>query len=200
MAQPFYGKIDVANFTRIGIGFILLLAILNFGIFYQIHPTKEITSFSIISPTETRISDEFVTESFVLKEQGVPHYLNVYCGSFLNNEWLEAAITLVNEKTGDERELGLVLEHYSGDGWEEGSDAADFGISEVPPGKYHFKLKIYSDSVSDKNISFIVSKENPSNWNFWLLGLIGAGLILLLNFVKKQFERMRSGEIDTLFG
>jgi CBS domain containing-hemolysin-like protein len=47
---------------------------------------------------------------------------------------------------------------------------------------------------------FIVSKENPSNWNFWLLGLIGAGLILLLNFVKKQFERMRSGEIDTLFG
>ncbi|MBU3659927.1 MAG: DUF4178 domain-containing protein [Flavobacteriales bacterium] len=200
MAQPFYGKIDVGNFSRIGIGFILLLLLLNFGIFNQFHHSKEITSFSVTSSTETRSSDEFVTQSFVLKEQVVPHYLNVYCGTFLNNEWLEAAITLVNEKTGDERELGLVLEHYSGDGWEEGSNANDIGISEVPAGKYHFKLKIYSDSVSDKSISFIISEENPSNWNFWLIGFIALGIILLMTFVKQQFERMRSGEIDTLFG
>jgi hypothetical protein len=200
MAQPFYGKIDVANFTRIGVGLILLLAILNFGVFYSLFPSKSVISFSIVSEVATRSSDEFITESFVLKEESFPHYLNVYCGSFLNNEWVETAITLVNEKTGEERELGIVLEHYSGDGWEEGSDSEEFGISSIPAGKYHFKLKTYSDSVSDKNISFIVTEENPAHWNFWILGSITTACILLLNFVKNQFERMRSGEIDTLFG
>jgi hypothetical protein len=200
MAQTFYGNIDVSKFTQIGIGFILLLALLNFGVFYSLFPSKSVISFSIVSEVATRSSDEFVTESFVLKDENFPHYLNVYCGSFLNNEWVETAITLVNEKTGEERELGIVLEHYSGDGWEEGSDSEEFGISSIPAGKYHFKLKTYSDSVSDKNISFIVTEENPAHWNFWILGGIATACILLLNFVKNQFERMRSGEIDTLFG
>jgi hypothetical protein len=45
-----------------------------------------------------------------------------------------------------------------------------------------------------------VEEHAPTNWNFWLLGSISLALIILANIIRSQFERMRSGEIDTLFG
>lgn len=200
MAQPFYGNFDVVGFTRIGLAFIVLLVILNFGLISQLYPEKNISSMSFVSTNKNRSEEEFVSKPFILKDQTFPHYLNVSSSTSLSNEWLEMAITLVNEKTGDERELGLVMEYYSGAGWSEGSDFGEIGISSLPDGRYHLKIKCYSNAFSDKNVYLEVEEYAPTNWNFWLLGSISLALIILANIIRSQFERMRSGEIDTLFG
>lgn len=200
MAQPFYGNFDVVGFTRIGLAFIILLVILNFGFISQLYPEKNVASMSFVSTNNNRSEEEFVSKPFILKDQTFPHYLNVSSSTSLSNEWLEMAITLVNEKTGDERELGLVMEYYSGAGWSEGSDFGEIGVSSLPDGKYHLKIKCYSNAFGDKNVYLEVEEHAPTNWNFWLLGSISLALIILTNIIRSQFERMRSGEIDNLFG
>lgn len=200
MAQEFYFNINVTWFTRIGIAFIVLMAVLNFGVFNDMRTTKSLTQMEFTSSYNNRANEVFVSESFVLKPEALNHYLNIHGYVSLSNEWFELAITLVNEKTGEERELGMVFEHYSGSDWEEGSNTNDVGVSELKPGRYHLKIVAYSDCISDKIISLQVKEGTPSNWNFFLINSIGLIIIIVLHILNNQFERMRSGDIDTLFG
>ncbi len=198
LAQPFYGGINVLSFVRIALGFVVLLTLLHYGLFNEMRSST--TKIEMMFQTPVSSDNELVSRSFVLNDQTLSHYLKLEANLYLSNEWFEIAATLVNESTGDEREVGLVLEHYSGSGWEEGSDYASTGISNVPPGKYHLKIKTYSNITNEESVSLSVSEASPANWNFMLVLVTTLVMTVFLFIANNQFERMRRGEIDSLFG
>ncbi len=203
IAQPFYGNLNVRNFNIISA---ILLVLLIVATIYQsgFYRTEIQLKKGILQSSLTSKDTEYVSSSFTLKPKTTPYYLELFDYSNLNNEWLEVVTTLVNEQTGEEREVGMVSESYSGisDGysWSEGGNSGSTNISSVEPGKYHLKMRLYHNFLVPKRICYSLRTADPHAWNFGIMFFIVLGLMALINLMHRQFERMRSGEIDNLFG
>lgn len=204
MAQPFYGGLDVRRFSRLTL--LLLALIVGVSILFNVlTPTYTVCSMAKTVPAVTN-DVSFVSPSFTVPDSPLSGYMQL-TGSVpsLNNEWIEYDLTLVNENTGEERDLVMGMEYYSGvdDGysWSEGADNATIGLSSVKPGKYHFNLKVVTPAyLNDKTILFEAKLASPIGWNFSFVFFPILGTLLIVLFLKRQFERMRKGEIDSLFG
>lgn len=203
IAQPFYGNLNVRNFNIVFgllLLFITLATIFQMGFYTTDIPLKK----GILQTTLSSKDTVYVSSSFTLKPKSTPYYLELNDYANLNTEWLEMVTTLVNEKTGEEREVGMVSEYYSGvsDGysWSEGSNFGSTNISGVEPGRYHLKMKLYNNFLGPKNVTYSLKATAPHPWNFYVLFFILSGFMGIINLMHRQFERMRSGEIDNLFG
>lgn len=115
----------------------------------------------------------------------------------LNNNWVELALSLVNEQTGRTYEATRALEYYNGteggESWSEGSTSDEATFNAVPAGRYHVNLYPSTDPQHPAT-STIDLRAAPSYglWgNFWLL-LVGLGAPLAwLGLRRYSFEQDR---------
>jgi hypothetical protein len=112
----------------------------------------------------------------------------------VENSWLEAEITLVNEQTGAEQDLNLGVEYYygyeDGESWSEGSRKSEEMLSAVPEGRYHLVI-VPMKPTETANFEVWVKRDIPTWSNFW----IALGLIFLIptyqQYRKDSFEKQR---------
>lgn len=131
--------------------------------------------------------------------------------SNVNNNWSEADIMLINDKTQDTRGLTIGAECYSGvddgEAWSEGSQYSSTILSSVEPGTYHLNIKPSKGSTGSGGGGFTINvvHDVAVMSNFMLL----LGVLLLfpaINWLRrKRFETARwmnsdytpSGETNT---
>lgn len=202
LAQPVLGGINVRIFNRICFGLMALITVIS--IFWAQSKTyrpilqENIPVSGIESP-----SPVFVSKSFYVDSNSINNYLEFTTTASLSNEWIEAALTLVNETSGEEREFGVISEYYSGiDGgysWSEGSNTGTVGLSAVPGGKYHVKATIYSSTTEDKILLLEAKYGGIETWNTAIIVIPLLILVIVINLLKNRYELIRKGEIDNLF-
>lgn len=207
MGMPFMYGLNTKRFAIVNL--VLCAIMLAFFIFYESSCGKSRLLFDMYeykSEIMSGAQSEFVSESFTI-DDNIPNYLlegNVYMGS-LSNQWAEFVFSLVNESTGEEREFTAALEYWSGVdngySWEEGSLETSLHLSSVKPGKYHLRTKVYADpNILESNFTVLLNKSHSASWNFYFLAFTLIGISLILLFFHRSFERVRTGQIDTLFG
>lgn len=201
MAQPYFIRLKTSQINRIALFFSLLMIFLSVFWTASIYEKKLIYARILVNKDQPK---EIITTPFYLNQSLTPYYLRFDGNASLSNEWIEAGITLVNEKNGEEKELGFVLEHYSGVdngySWSEGSNYASAYLSGVAPGKYHLKIKPYCSLTNNRYLSFSAHLSSPIWWNTGIMILCMAVVVIILNILNRQVKRLRSGEIDNLFG
>ncbi|MCC6700476.1 MAG: DUF4178 domain-containing protein [Fluviicola sp.] len=201
MAQPYFIHLKTSQINRIALFFALLMILMS--VFWTASFYEKKLIYTQI-PVDKDQPKEIITTPFYLNESFSPYYLRFDGNSYLSNEWIEAGITLVNEKNGEEKELGFVLEYYSGVdngySWSEGSNSATAYLSGVAPGKYHLKIKPYCSLITSKNMAFSAHIASPVWWNTGMMILCIFVIVIILNILDRQVRRLRSGEIDNLFG
>jgi len=200
MAQPVLGGINVKQFILS----MLVLVGLFIGISIITESSKSNRPFmNTIVKIQPDSEQEFVTNSFYLDSSSYSNYLTFFTRTPLSNEWVEVSMSLVNEKTGEEREFGVISEYYSGVdngySWSEGSDDGIGHISSVPGGKYHLKGKVYSSINSEKHVFIMGQYDTPTYWNLRFLIISLLVFCVGLYYVKRKYELMRTGEIDSFF-
>lgn len=202
IAQPVLGGINVRIFNKVCFAMIILISAIS--IFWaQSKSYRPIIKEDILVSGTASPSPDFVSKSFYIDSSSTDNYLEFTTTASLTNEWIEAALTLVNEATGDEREFGVISEYYYGnDGgyaWSEGSNIGTVGLSSVPGGKYHLKAKIYSSTTEDKILLLEANYGGIETWNTLILVIPLLGLLIIINLLKHRYELMRKGDIDNLF-
>ena len=192
MAQAFFGGINVRAIN--------LFLFFFFCAFTFLHITliSYRTSQSLIrGQYDVTTNSEYVTRSFFLAEKTGSYYLNFQGQTNLNNQWVENQISLINEGTGEERELSLGIEYYSGvDGgysWSEGSDFSEVHLSGVKPGRYHLRQKFITSDASSLPFSLTVSTDSPATWNYWSVVLVIFLFFVVFNWAHSRFEQRRTG-------
>ncbi len=202
IAQPVLGGISVRTFNKVClalIGLVILTSIL-FSAIKSHRPIfqENIPVSGIVSP-----SPDFISKSFYIDSNSTNNYLEFTTTASLSNEWIETALTLVNEASGEEREFGVVSEYYSGVdngySWAEGSNMGTVGVSSVPGGRYHIKAVVYSSTTTDKNLFLQAHYGSTEVWNTLIIVLPLLGIMIIINLLKNRYELMRKGEIDNLF-
>ncbi|MBS1611914.1 MAG: DUF4178 domain-containing protein [Bacteroidetes bacterium] len=111
----------------------------------------------------------------------------------VDNNWFEAGITLINEKTDEDVDLDVGVEYYhgysDGESWSEGSRRTSKIIDAVPAGRYHLLITPVKDiAYSYIPYSIEVRRDVPVWGNFLF------AIILLAIFPVVQFYRERSFE------
>ena len=203
MAQPFYFGINIDIFKKGMIIFIAFMILLSIGMAI-LKDSNQTFLISTFEGSSANSGKEFVTKSFTLQPSAVPYYLNFEGYAVVNNEWVDMALTLVNETTGEEREFGLTIEAYSGIdngySWSEGSYNTKVNLSGVEPGRYHVKCKLFNSCVENTAVDFYCRTASPLAWNSLFIIITLAIITVLFTRMSVQFERMRRGEIDNLLG
>jgi hypothetical protein len=132
----------------------------------------------------------FTTPSFTQPDESAA--LEIEVASYVDNNWCEATIVLVNDKTNESWEVTKGIEYYhgseSGESWSEGSQSESIILSEIPAGQYHFNVYPVTGDPMQSNLSIKV-QSNVTLWRNILLTL----LVLLLYPLYCWF-RMRSYE------
>lgn len=205
IAQPVLGNIDVGKFRKFGLLTILLIVVASiFSGNLRSNRTFIKSTLDLPLSVATSKNPEFISNSFYLDSMPTGNYLEFSSYVHLSNEWVELGLTLINEATGEEREFGVVSEYYSGvdDGysWSEGEETGTVGLSEVPGGKYHLKGTIYSSVTVDKTIFLSGRYGGTELWNTLILVIPLLVLIIMVSVLKRNYEQLRRGERDTLFG
>lgn len=133
----------------------------------------------------------FVSTSFDIP--GSIGNLEINMSSPVNNQWVEAGITFVNESTGEDYSFSHGVEFYSGrdsDGlWSEGSQVDSKIISSVPGGLYHMEVELAGD-MPTPTANMTVTRNAVMTSNFIV------ALILLLLPALWVFWRSRSFEVS----
>lgn len=87
-------------------------------------------------------SKVYISPSFQLKNGNAN--VEFTLDANVDNNWLETDIVLINDKTGDEYNVSMGVEFYSGveggESWTEGSHETDAMIEKVPEGLYHLEI------------------------------------------------------------
>lgn len=190
--QPMKGYINMRLLRHMS-----LLALLVFfavqAIFSFAAADKEVLdqSFTVADSTTTKA---IVSSSFTLMPAS--SNVKIFVSAPVANSWFEAAITMVNEKTGKEYEIEKGVEYYfgvsEGESWSEGGTSQDAVISSVPQGTYH--LNIFTSSGGEKTVNDfnVVVKNDVPMWRNFLVVVLIAALFPLIQWLRAQlFERSR---------
>jgi Domain of unknown function (DUF4178) len=90
----------------------------------------------------SQMGKTIITRSFELKNG--QKNLDFELQAAVQNSWFEAEMTLINEKTGEERGFSVGVEYYegveSGERWTEGENNSHYELEGVPAGKYHLEI------------------------------------------------------------
>jgi hypothetical protein len=112
----------------------------------------------------------------------------------VNNEWVEASMTLVNESTGQTYDFEQGVEFYSGsdsDGyWSEGSRNSSKIISAVPAGTYHLEVAL-SSNMPKPTATIVVKRNESMSANFLVAFFALLTPVLWLGLRGHNFEVKR---------
>lgn len=202
-AQPFYGGINMKTFNFIGLSFLVLFTIASIAFFG--YWTNRTLVYETLTFEDGQGKIEYVSPSFTLRDKSTPYFLNFQGQSNVSNDWVEIQFSLINEKTGTEKELSLGIEYYSGVdngySWSEGSTSNNAYLSGVESGRYHLKVTaIKPASNLEANAYIKLETDSPWGWNYRAVVIPFGLLLIIMNIIHRQFNRVKLGEIDTLFG
>lgn len=183
----------------LAIMFSLNVALSNDAQVYSREFVYERTNATLLAPNAT-ISESgeptgapFVTEPFTLtgRSSGVAIELSAP----LQNDWLFFSLALINEATGESREVTRQLSYYSGtdsDGnWSEGSRSESVRLAQVPAGRYFLRVQPEGGEVGRGAIDYrlTVRRDHP----YYLL----YGIALLLLFVPTVLAAIPSAGFES---
>jgi len=178
--------------------FAMLLAAVQ--VFFAVTaPDKEVyrENFSFNRGEKTK---SFITRPFDLP--GGSGNLSVDLHANVQNDWMEAAIDLVDEKTGKTIGFSQSAEHYSGvdegESWSEGSPDSHFILSAVPEGRYHLVVQPSADATKAGEKTFTLSlRRGIVTWSNFILALFLLSVYPLCIWCKsRKFELKRWSESD----
>jgi hypothetical protein len=138
-------------------------------------------------------------------------------GNGLDNAWIDADVSLVNQKTQQSYDGYALTEHYSGhdsDGyWSEGASATDLVFSHVPRGRYdlvvNYSAHTWSNAASssswtasassapgvddhpDVQLGLDVKTGGIGDWNFILAAIAILAAPVALSLAHHMFNRRR---------
>lgn len=190
--QPYATKYNYDSFiklTGLAVVFLILFQLLYSG-FYTAHRAVSQNRFDQSDSLATRA---LVSPNFDIKQSGAADFI---INSFLDNNWIEANFTLINETTGEQYYFGQALEHYSGyeDGyaWSEGSNTETVTVPEISAGTYHYNIEITNDSVKRFQVLHVEVIEGVSLMsNFWITLLLILVVPVITWLLKSNFDRRR---------
>jgi len=113
------------------------------------------------------------TDPFTITASGA---VDVDFTASINNEWIELAVEMVNEKTGQTYEFTKELSYYhgvdDGESWSEGDNTDDAVLSRVPPGTYRLNITPYSEIDKTFDITVSVEQNTGITSNIMLLLMV----------------------------
>ncbi len=138
-----------------------------------------------------------VTPSFELKN-GTKN-LDFTLNAAVSNSWFETEITLINEKTGEERGFSFGVEFYegveSGERWAEGETTAEYEMEGVPSGVYHLEITpVREIKYNNSGVSYLalsdfklkVKRDVPYYASLFFL-LILFSLYPLVQYIREYY-------------
>ncbi|MFD1255266.1 DUF4178 domain-containing protein [Mucilaginibacter terrae] len=150
----------------------------------------------VIGYDSTKAGDDFksfATPAFMVNDASSAMEINL--GSAIDNNWLEATVTLVNEKTNQSWEVTEGVEYYhgyeGGENWSEGSQQTTVLLSSIPAGKYHLNVYPASGNKSLTNLRMAVT-TNVTLWMNLFITCLLLCLYPIYCWVRMQnFEKQR---------
>lgn len=149
-------------------------------------------------------SAAFVTPAFEL--DGRRSAVAVDLAAQLENDWVFFTISLINEQTGETREVTRQLEFYSGvdsDGsWSEGSRSETVRVSSVPAGRYFLRVEPEGGEVGRQSVDYSLAvRRDPPHYGFYMLAFLAVLMPLIFAvFPSAAFENRRWAESDHPIG
>ncbi len=154
------------------------------------------------SGDSTVVGTPFVTPRFTL--DGATANVAIDLRSNVDQEWLTAALTLVNEATGETWPLTRTSSYYSGvdsDGsWSEGSRSSGTTIGGVPGGPYVLRVEPAGQPRPGRSISYslTVTRDVPAAWPYLAVLLVLLVPPIVGSLRAANFETQRWAESDAV--
>jgi hypothetical protein len=175
---------------------ILALLVIQLVVMY-LKPEKVVMDQEFtIAYDSTKVGDDFksfATPAFDVEDNASAMEVNL--GSAVDNNWLEATVTLVNEKTNQTWEVTEGIEYYhgyeDGESWSEGSQQTTVLLSSIPSGKYHLNVYPASGNRSITNLRVAVT-TNVTLWMNLFVTCLLLCIYPIYCWVRMQnFEKQR---------
>jgi hypothetical protein len=183
---------------RMLIALVALVALLAANIALAGNTTVFERAFRVVrGQDDTAVS---VTEPFVL--DGRPSNVTLDIDADLDNDWIFLVFSLVNEQTGDTREVTRQLSFYRGadsDGqWTEGSRSESVRVASVPAGRYILRVQAEGGEPgrAEARYRVRVRRDAPHYlfYGFAFIALVAPALLALVP--GASFESRRWAESD----
>ncbi|HXU26174.1 MAG TPA: hypothetical protein VN698_03000, partial [Bacteroidia bacterium] len=189
-------KINQNQFLKFSLWFFALTLISFFLIFSS--RSANPLSTNKIELVDSIKTQQVVSNSFTLYETSL---LQINTHSSIDNDWIEADVTLVNEKTGEEKTFVSGLEYYhgyeDGESWSEGGTEKTDYLNNIKPGKYHTEMRVFgSDKTTYRDIQIQILQDYPSSWNYGLLIGVLAVITAIVVYFGNLFEKSRFGSLN----
>ncbi|MEJ6978994.1 DUF4178 domain-containing protein [Pedobacter sp. P351] len=196
----------LAKYTMLAIFFMMLMHFIikiikpekdlinsDYNIMFDLGPSHVDSTGSLSWGPGTYEFKPFLTPSFEQKDGNVP--LEIEVGSNVDNNWMEATVILVNDRTNETWEVTKGAEYYhgyeGGERWTEGSKKASIILSEIPEGKYHLNIFPASGDPSQTFLHIRVT-SNVTLWrNIFLAIFILSLYPLYCWYTMRNFEKQR---------
>ena len=146
----------------------------------------------------------FVTPAFELT--GRPSGVALDLSAGLDNDWVFFTLSLINEATGDTREVTRQLEYFSGtdsDGsWSEGSRSETVRIAAVPAGRYFLRVQPEGGEPGKRLVNYTLNvRRDPPHYGFYAVAFLALLLPVVFAFLPTAgFENRRWAESDHPIG
>jgi DNA-directed RNA polymerase subunit RPC12/RpoP len=120
----------------------------------------------------------------------------------VQNDWMEAVVSLIDEKTNKNIGFSQNAEHYSGvddgESWSEGSPDAHYILSSVPGGRYHMVVQPTADSTRAGEKTFTLSlRRGVVAWSNFIVALLLLCIYPICGWCRSRgFEAKRWSESD----
>jgi hypothetical protein len=142
----------------------------------------------------------FVTEPFTLS--GRSSGVTIDLSAPLQNDWIYFSLALINEATGESREVTRQLSYYSGsdsDGnWSEGSRRESVRLARVPAGRYFLRVQPEGGESARGSVPYTLTVRRDHPY-YVLYGLAFLALLIptvLAAVPSAGFESRRWAESD----
>lgn len=191
--QPMKGYTNLTLLKRMSLA--ALAVFMTVQVFFSATAKNEMVFDQAFLIPDSMSSRGIVTNSFELKQAS--SNLEFYISAPVYNNWFDADITLVNDKTGKEYNIDKGVEYYAGysdgESWTEGSKDADAMLSAVPGGTYHMNIFTSSGGDTGKVSTFNITIRNDvPMWRNFFFTILIAGLFPLIQWGRMHlFEKRR---------
>jgi len=197
--EPYKPKIRFTELMQISVVAVVILLIIQVYfstselVFEKNFYTETINEMRTVSSGYDS-SKVYISPSFQLKNGNAN--VEFTLDANVDNNWLETDIVLVNDKTGDEYNVSMGVEFYSGiedgESWTEGDHETNSLIEKVPEGFYHLEISpstTFPNLVS--NFTLRVHRGVAVYGGFLLILLLLSIYPAISYYQEKTFEYRR---------
>ena len=184
-------------FGRFAIALLALVLMLVLNITTASNRTVFERAFSF---TRAEDAQATVTEPFEL--DGRTSSVAIDLESDLDNDWIFFVLSLINETTGETREITRQLSYFHGvdsDGsWTEGAKRESMRIASVPPGRYFLRVQTEGGEPGRASASYTVRvRRDAPHYGFYGIAVLALLLPAVLSVLPSaSFEGQRWAESD----